>query len=120
MHSGIEVRKAGGVFYIRLEDGSKAYAATEIDGNVVKILETYVPEPHRGKGYARILIERVIDYAKSRGLKILPVCSYAISYFMKNREAREALVEEMKALADEEWRRRYEERLEEETKKRGT
>lgn len=118
MRSDAEVKKAGGVFYIRLEDGSKAYVATETEGGVLRILETYVPEPHRGRGYARMLIERVIDYAKSNGLRVLPVCSYAISYFMKNKEAREVLVEEMKALAEEEWRRKYEERLEEEAKKR--
>lgn len=114
----IEVRRAGGVFYIKLEDGSKAYVATETAGNTLRILETYVPESHRGRGYARMLIEKVIDYAKKSGLKILPICSYAIGYFMKNSEAREVLVEEMKSLPDEEWRRLIEERLKEEEAKR--
>lgn len=120
MRSPVEVKRAGGIFYIRLEDGSKAYVATETEGGVLKILETYVPEPHRGKGYARTLIEKVIDYARGSGLKVLPVCSYAIGYFMRNKDARDALVEEMKGLEDEEWARRYEERLAEEAKKRGS
>ncbi len=114
----MEVRKAGGVFYIKFEDGSKAYVATESESGVLKILETYVPEQHRGRGYARVLVERVLDYARSNGLRVLPVCSYAIGYFMKNREYRDILVEEMRDLPEEEWMRLYEERLGEEAEKR--
>ncbi len=114
----MEIRRAGGVFYIKFEDGSKAYVATEIEGGVLKILETYVPEQHRGRGYARVLVEGVLDYARSNGLKVFPVCSYAISYFTKNREARGLLVEEMRDLTDEEWEKLYKERLEEESEKR--
>lgn len=114
----MEVKRAGNVFYVRLEDGSKAYIATETEGSVLKILETYVPEQHRGRGVARVIIEKVVEYAGNRGLRVLPVCSYAISYFMKNREAREVLVEELKEITDEEWRKIFEARIEEEAKKR--
>ncbi|MCS7098866.1 MAG: GNAT family N-acetyltransferase [Sulfolobales archaeon] len=114
----MEVKKAGGVFYVRLDDGSKAYVATEIESGVIKILETYVPEQHRGRGYAKALVEKVVEYARSGNLKILPVCSYAISYFMKNRELRELLADSVRNLSDEEWRRLYEERIREEARKR--
>ncbi|MEM2006151.1 MAG: GNAT family N-acetyltransferase [Sulfolobales archaeon] len=114
----MEVKKAGGVFYIKLEDSSKAYVATETEGSVLKILETYVPESHRGRGYARVLVEKVVDYAKSNGLKVLPICSYAISYFMKNKEARDVLVEEWRGITEDEWKNRYEKRLIEEAKKK--
>jgi len=116
----VEIKKAGGVFYIKLEDGSKAYVATETEGSVLKILETYVPEKHRGKGYARALVEKVVEYAKSSNLKIQPICSYAISYFMRNKEARDVLVDELKSITEDEWQKRYKERLEEEAKKKLT
>ena len=117
--SQVEVRKAGGVFYIRLEDGSKAYVATETEGGVLKILETYVPERYRGRGYARMLVDSVVEYARSNGLRVVPVCSYAIGYFMKHRDRRDVLAEEMKGLTDEEWRKLYERRVEEEARKSG-
>ena len=43
-----------------------------------------------GKG-AKILMEKVINEAKEKGLKIIPVCSYAVSYFEKNPEYKELL-----------------------------
>lgn len=114
----MEVKKAGGIFYVKLDDGSKAYVATETGSGVVKILETYVPDKYRGRGYARILTEKVIEYARSNNLKILPVCSYAIGYFMKNKELRDILVDEVKNLSEDEWGRLYEERVREEARKR--
>ncbi|MEM1623791.1 MAG: GNAT family N-acetyltransferase [Sulfolobales archaeon] len=114
----MEIKKAGGVFYVKLEDGSKAYVATETEGGVLKVLETYVPEKHRGKGYARALLEKVVEYAKSNNLKVQPICSYAISYFMKNKEARDVLVDELKSITEDEWQKLYEERLDEEEAKR--
>ena len=36
-------------------------------------------------------MEKVINEAKEKGLKIIPVCSYAVSYFEKNPEYKELL-----------------------------
>ncbi len=115
----IEVKKAGGVFYIKFDDGEKAYVYTETEGGVLKILETYVPEKHRGRGHARILIEKVVEYAKSNNLRILPICSYSIYYFARNKELRDLLVEDFRNLSDEEWEQLYRKRLEEEAVKSG-
>jgi predicted GNAT family acetyltransferase len=113
----VEVRRAGGVFYMKFEDGSKAYVYTETEGGVIKILETYVPEKYRGKGYAKVLVDNVVEYARNGGLKILPICSYAISYFARNKELRDLLVEDFRNLSDKEWEELYKKRLEEEASK---
>lgn len=56
------------------------------DGNELTITHTIVNPLFRGQGIAKILMEKVINEAKEKGLKIIPVCSYAISYFEKNTE----------------------------------
>lgn len=54
------------------------------DGNELTITHTIVNPLFRGQGIAKILMEKVINEAKEKGLKIIPVCSYAVSYFEKN------------------------------------
>lgn len=114
----VEVRKSGGVYYIKFEDDSKAYLATEVEGGVMKLIETYVPESKRGQGVARVLVEKAVEDAVRSGLKVLPICSYAVWYFMKNRDRREVLVDELKALSDEGWTQLYEARRVAEASKR--
>ncbi len=62
-----------------------------IDGNELTITHTIVNPLFRGQGIAKILMEKVIEMAKEKGLKIIPVCSYAVSYFEKNPEYKELL-----------------------------
>ena len=61
------------------------------DGNELTITHTIVNPLFRGQGIAIILMEKVINEAKEKGLKIIPVCSYAVSYFEKNPEYKELL-----------------------------
>lgn len=56
------------------------------DDNELTITHTIVNPLFRGQGIAKILMEKVIELAKEKGLKIIPVCSYATSYFEKNPE----------------------------------
>lgn len=47
---------------------------------------TFVDSSQRGKGIAEKLILEVIEKAKREDLKIIPTCSYAVSYFDKHKE----------------------------------
>lgn len=61
------------------------------DNNELTITHTLVNPLFRGQGIAKILMEKVIELSKEKGLKIIPVCSYAVSYFEKNKEYKELL-----------------------------
>lgn len=37
---------------------------------------TYVNPIHRGKNYARFLVDELVKFAREEGLKIVPVCPY--------------------------------------------
>lgn len=73
---------------IELIQEDKAVGKIEFvkDGNELTITHTVVNPLFRGQGIAKILMEKVINEAKEKGLKIIPVCSYAVSYFEKNTE----------------------------------
>ncbi|MDT2813434.1 GNAT family N-acetyltransferase [Vagococcus carniphilus] len=47
---------------------------------------TFVDSSQRGKGLAEQLVLAVIEKAKKEDLKIIPTCSYVVSYFDKHKE----------------------------------
>lgn len=54
--------------------------------DVVVIDHTIVEPDEQGKGYAGMLVERMVDRAKRENIKIIPLCSYARVQFDKNEE----------------------------------
>ncbi|MEM1619904.1 MAG: GNAT family N-acetyltransferase [Fervidicoccaceae archaeon] len=92
--------------------GEKPFLEYEVDevAKKLRILRTYVPPRMRGRGLARILLEEALSFARERGLSVEPLCSYALQYFVANREARDMLIEELRGLSDEELKRALNER----------
>jgi len=108
----------GSVYFIKFKDGSKAYLVVEEENNKMYLIETYTPKQHRGKGYARMLVEKAIEDAEKKGLSLVPICSYAVYYFMKNPTKRYILSDEYMNLSDKDWEKLFKRRLEEERRKR--
>lgn len=112
-----EIKHTSRVIYVVLTDGSKAYVKYSVNDGVMTIEETYVPPQHRGKGLASKLMDYAVSLAERNKWRIKPYCSYAISYFLKNREKRILLVSEMRSVSDEELREIMIRRREEELRK---
>lgn len=49
-----------------------------IENNTMYIDRTYTNENYRGKGYAKKLLNELVNDAKSKNYKIEPICSFAI------------------------------------------
>jgi predicted GNAT family acetyltransferase len=65
-------------------DGYAVYASYTQEGDVISI--TYV-EAHpalRGSGAAGRLMTEIMNHAREQGLKIYPVCSYAVAWMNRN------------------------------------
>ena len=114
MSEEFKVEMTGRVFYIRLPDRSKAYLRYHIEDGKLFLDATYTPENWRGRGLARKLVERALEYAAENGLKIAPICSYSVYYFLKNPDRRDMLAEEYRSIDLEKY---FKERLEEERSK---
>ena len=80
------------VYLINKEKNVLAYVTfPKNDEETVMITHTYVNDSLRGKGIASKLLDLAYDKIKQNNLKVIPVCSYAISYFNKNKNKRDVL-----------------------------
>lgn len=52
--------------------------------DTMDIYRTFVHDDLRGRGLAGQLMESAIAFARERGLKIFPTCSYAIQFFKRH------------------------------------
>lgn len=70
-------------FFVRV-DGLDCRVRYHIDGPVLQVLSTQVPPPLEGQGIAAALTRAVIAYARERGLRIDPKCSYTAAYLRRH------------------------------------
>lgn len=47
---------------------------------------THTQERYRGRGVAGKLLDAMADYARCKGMKIVPVCSYVVGAFERDPE----------------------------------
>ena len=78
-------------FVIDLE-GEKAHLSYSQKGNILDFYRTFVPEVFRGRGLAEKIVKAGFDYAKEKGLKVLPTCPYISGPFLKRHEEYRTLV----------------------------
>jgi len=81
-----------GEFYFDFE-GKRLASMTYSKAGKDKIIidHTFVDPTLKGQGVGYKLIESVVDFAKSKDLKIIPLCPFASSVFQKRPEYKELL-----------------------------
>lgn len=73
-------------------DGVSARLDYEQRGNVIGLTHTGVPPEIGGRGVGGELMHAALEYARAKGLKVRPSCSYAASYIDRHPEYRDLLV----------------------------
>jgi predicted GNAT family acetyltransferase len=76
------------------EEGKLAFSDYRQDGDVLVLPHVEADPGLRGKGTAGRLMEGTMALAKERGLKVLPVCGYAVAWLQRHPEWSEQVVEE--------------------------
>jgi uncharacterized protein len=66
----------------------EAEVTLSLTGAVMTIRRVFVPPAHEGQGLAARLMAHVARDARDRGLKIVPVCSYAAAWFRRHPDQR--------------------------------
>lgn len=66
-------------------DGGVVFANYRRDDDTISILHVESPPELRGKGAAGKLMEAIIEHAKSKHLKVVPICSYAAAWMKRQR-----------------------------------
>ena len=72
-------------------DGHTAFADYRRDGDRVSIDHVETPVALRGGGVAGALMRGVADQARRGGLKVTPICSYAVAWFRRHPDERDLL-----------------------------
>lgn len=68
------------------QDGARAFADYRVDGGRMMVPHVEAAHALRGTGAAGRLMEGVVDAARQRGLKIVPLCPYADAWMRKHPE----------------------------------
>jgi len=66
--------------FITVEDGITGYIEYELFEGEMDLTHTIVPKAIGGRGIAADLVKFALEYAKERGLKVKPTCSYVKAY----------------------------------------
>ncbi len=70
-------------FEVRV-DGRLCVASYDLSGGVMALTHTAVPPGLEGRGIAAALVEAALAHARSRGLKVRPLCSYVRAYMRRH------------------------------------
>lgn len=62
-------------------------------GNIVEINRTFVDPSLRGQGVANELLVMAYESIQAQGFKAIPTCSYAVTWFKRNKDKHDVLVD---------------------------
>lgn len=68
------------LFYVKVKGGNAELKYDRHKDNYLVYKETVVPSESRHLGVGSALVEHALDFAKNRGLNVVPTCSFVASY----------------------------------------
>jgi len=77
--------------FVSLIEGHTSAIDYALDGDVMTILHTNVPEPLAGRGIAGALTREALATARSERWSVVPACSYARAFIEKHPEYQDLL-----------------------------
>ena len=72
-------------FEAALPEGT-GFLRYRIDADTMHLLYVEVPPEARGHGVAAELSHAALEFARERGFKVIPVCSYVAAYLRRHPE----------------------------------
>ena len=81
-------------YYEITVDGKRAgLAAYEIEGNVIAFTHTEVDDAYEGQGLGSRLARYALDDARSRGLKVRPLCPFIKTWIRRHEDYADLVVQ---------------------------
>ena len=82
---------AGSRYVLQLDGSEEAQVDVRVSEGIMTVRRVFVPPSHEGQGLAARLMSHVAEDARTKGLKIVPVCSYADVWFRRNKDQQDLL-----------------------------
>src|SRR5690349_10098748 len=73
-------------FEIDLGDGTLTIAEYRLRPGLILFTHTEVPPAHEGQGIGSALIRFALNWARERGLKVVPICPFFAAYIKRHAE----------------------------------
>jgi uncharacterized protein len=81
-----------GMFFVEQDDEQVAELVYSWRNKKTIVIEhTGVQDVLKGKGAGKELVKKAVEFAREKGIKIIPVCSFARSIFAKTKEYEDVL-----------------------------
>lgn len=88
----LEYNEKKGLFYIEIDGKVEAKMAFIFAGEHQIIIDhTEVSTGNNGKGFGKKMLQKTVEFAREKGISILPLCPFAKSVFDKTPEFRDVL-----------------------------
>lgn len=73
-------------FNIYDEDGKVGEMIFDIEGKDLTVYHTEVEPEKEGKGYAKLLLDSMVDYVRKNNLMVIPMCPYVHAQFLRHED----------------------------------
>lgn len=73
--------------------GERAYIECKLQGEVITMAHTIVPESLRGNKIGDMLVEESLSICQDKGWKVIPLCPFVLAYLKEHVEFQELLRE---------------------------
>jgi uncharacterized protein len=73
-----------GAFLVKDNGEQLGEMAVSISGNSLIVYHTEVAPKAEGKGLAKKMLQSMVDYAREKGLKVVPLCPYVHAQFNRH------------------------------------
>lgn len=88
--NGFRDNAAGHRFELAHE-GGVSFCDYRVTPNGVLLTHVETPYELRGRGHAASLMAAIVEHAREKGLKLQPLCSYAVAYLQRRRDVADVL-----------------------------
>ncbi|MED4586712.1 GNAT family N-acetyltransferase [Brevibacillus choshinensis] len=88
-----EIKEGTNCFYVGEEDRKEAEIHYVKNGNHIIIVDhTIVSDSLSGQGVGQALVKRLVEFARAKGIKIMPLCPFAKSQFDRHEDYADVLL----------------------------
>lgn len=88
----LDINDKKGFFYIEVDGKTDAKMTFVFAGpNKIIIDHTEVNEGNNGKGFGKKMVQKAVEFAREKNLKIIPLCPFAKKVFDKTPEFKDVL-----------------------------